>query len=653
VRVADNLSIKTTLSYSGRIDMHNEGHQDIHPAHFQYQSDISQLSLGFNIPNDVTKEFMPTTELNWLMKEAGIHIEHELIESLCQHLNFAVNRQQHQPVMHVKCRRYEVIIYWNTWGVIRSPDGNLKAGLHVWNDEIADCNNQIISNSESWYLIGLLGSKFLLSGIYRTWIVEFLKLWAEENEISDSYKLTTNLTLINKLSDLLINGYGNVDQALTEIFQSLFAGYPNAHHLSWIAQNNSSDDKNTKYEHLYDDSAIRDALRVPFSCAKHERGMLEIYGKMWKTLSRSGESLEHIKSGKELLHYLGVTQNGRDRFYRLYPDELSLIYQTLPYEAPLLIIYLVEIQMTLQKLDNLRRSNINKSRPKLTLPLVLINEVISYLRQTEGAGLSEISNSKVRQIIFHLQSDGVNKHFIYELTQSDADNEDCRCSLIKNMVKLLVLYRDELLQTQYEPAIKEYTQHMTDFLRSLALVGDWFLATAPVIDKGRAKRGWKYLEKMAEEWHLRTISGDFSWALDFPDWKCMLASNLTGWNTFLQPDFPLQLVPLTTPALLVEESDAMDHCVASYVDECVRGIIRIFSVRDSATEKRIATAELIRSNGQWQLGQLKGKCNHEFIQLMQIADDPICLLMEALLEWYNHQHSLAPPFLISGGTSPN
>ena len=82
----------------------------------------------------------------------------------------------------------------------------------------------------------------------------------------------------------------------------------------------------------------------------------------------------------------------------------------------------------------------------------------------------------------------------------------------------------------------------------------------------------------------------------------------------------------------------MHHCVASYVEECVKGQKRIFSVRDSETEKRIATAELIRSRGLWQLRQLKGKHNQEFIQRMQIADDPMSILIKALTAWYNLRH---------------
>jgi len=125
--------------------MHNDGHQDIHPAQFQKQSETSQLALSLYFSNDTPKVFMSINQMKWLLKEAGISVEHELIESLCQHLNNAVNRQQQQPVKHLKSTSYETIIYWDTWGLIKNSDGNLKAGIHVWNNEIGNGNIQITS----------------------------------------------------------------------------------------------------------------------------------------------------------------------------------------------------------------------------------------------------------------------------------------------------------------------------------------------------------------------------------------------------------------------------------------------------------------------------------------------------------------------------
>ena len=85
----------------------------------------------------------------------------------------------------------------------------------------------------------------------------------------------------------------------------------------------------------------------------------------------------------------------------------------------------------------------------------------------------------------------------------------------------------------------------------------------------------------------------------------------------------------------------MEHCVITYVDDCAGGYSRIFSVLDAANDQRIATAELSVRSGSWELVQLKGKNNRELIHRTQIQGEPLAVIMDALVKWYNSEQPIA------------
>ena len=79
----------------------------------------------------------------------------------------------------------------------------------------------------------------------------------------------------------------------------------------------------------------------------------------------------------------------------------------------------------------------------------------------------------------------------------------------------------------------------------------------------------------------------------------------------------------------------MHHCVVSYIDGCISGEVRIFSIRDASTNKFIATAELSVQSGLWKVVQLKGKHNRELMHRLFVSGDPLTVLLEVLTNWYN------------------
>lgn len=90
----------------------------------------------------------------------------------------------------------------------------------------------------------------------------------------------------------------------------------------------------------------------------------------------------------------------------------------------------------------------------------------------------------------------------------------------------------------------------------------------------------------------------------------------------------VRLIEITSADGLIEEAKAMGSCVASYDYDCLRGMSRLFSVRESDTGRRLATAQ-IQNDGQGlsqgdvavQCGQVEGQGNtpapHDAVRAVQ------------------------------------
>ena len=86
---------------------------------------------------------------------------------------------------------------------------------------------------------------------------------------------------------------------------------------------------------------------------------------------------------------------------------------------------------------------------------------------------------------------------------------------------------------------------------------------------------------------------------------------------------------------LAEEGRKMKHCVAGYVDECVKGESSIWSIRMLCKGngfKRLATVEIELFEDAYQLNEFQGKCNTK----------PTNLSIHMVKEWAKQQ-----PFEIS------
>lgn len=111
-----------------------------------------------------------------------------------------------------------------------------------------------------------------------------------------------------------------------------------------------------------------------------------------------------------------------------------------------------------------------------------------------------------------------------------------------------------------------------------------------------AGKHFSTLARLAEEF-FEKLAVDFGWQVS--EWTPMMLPN-RDWE-FTEADAPLKgkfkLIQLTTHEQLVKEGLRMDHCVATYLDNCQDGDCSIWSLRkvNGDEEKPLATIELENS----------------------------------------------------------
>jgi hypothetical protein len=160
---------------------------------------------------------------------------------------------------------------------------------------------------------------------------------------------------------------------------------------------------------------------------------------------------------------------------------------------------------------------------------------------------------------------------------------------------------------QYEP------RAAAEFIREVVLVGLWFFGTGAyeTADSGLLKAGWPALLRRQKAWSLEQA-------------PAVLPRNApTGdeWNPYIRRvEWGLyRFEALTNAAQLLEEGEAMQHCVGTYPDLCRGGVNRIYSVRERKSGRRIATFSVEYADDgdgklAWECDQLSGLNNAEILQ---------------------------------------
>lgn len=144
-----------------------------------------------------------------------------------------------------------------------------------------------------------------------------------------------------------------------------------------------------------------------------------------------------------------------------------------------------------------------------------------------------------------------------------------------------------------------HSQGLETFIaKELTPVAQWFFAsrTYKTISASQLKAGWSCLLRLRREY-----VAELSRQMGPDDWPPVVRCYESG---------PFMMSALSYEQQLIDEGDAMDHCVGEYAERCRFEPLRIFSVRYKMTAQRVATLSLIETKpGVWDFDQLKGPKN--------------------------------------------
>lgn len=369
---------------------------------------------------------------------------------------------------------------------------------------------------------------------------------------------------------------------------------------------------------------------------------------------------------------------GQRRLSHLSDQGIAALVTYRPDDETMWPNYAQEIQKLLSKIDITRKQERNQGRspamgqPSVSVELATAVCVLAYLKHLSENGFQNLLAMKFRELLTlgagptFMQE--LFKEKLFEIEQDGLFPASTRTISTQTAIQFLELYRDELLEL---PRIKtkktfdEFERHeiecgnfnwlddngesyldairdmpfetFFDELPKLQPVLDWFVATKPTFDKNQLKRGWMYLEKASDAWHEHN-QANYSYGVtisEYPNWECILSKRQENSPAVIPKDSPFEIFPLTTPQQMLEETQAMHHCVVTYIESCIEGTTRIFSVRHAGNGQRFATAEFSRISGEWKLVQLKGKSNLELMHRLYTASDPLAVALQSLVDWYN------------------
>lgn len=129
-----------------------------------------------------------------------------------------------------------------------------------------------------------------------------------------------------------------------------------------------------------------------------------------------------------------------------------------------------------------------------------------------------------------------------------------------------------------------------------SLVFAWLSEAQPHLDKNQCKRGWGWLYERAVLWRDEALTRgryeNLVWETSFGE------TTICGYR----------FVPLCNAWEVMHEAVTYRHCADRFIDECLHGIYRIYSVFD-LTGKHKATLGMVWGGAGWKVDQVKGFSN--------------------------------------------
>lgn len=122
----------------------------------------------------------------------------------------------------------------------------------------------------------------------------------------------------------------------------------------------------------------------------------------------------------------------------------------------------------------------------------------------------------------------------------------------------------------------------------------WVRDVRPVFDRNQWRAGWRAIYRNFQKWKKLNPAAN-AWHSALP--------------AFDQGEFHVQ--PLTSSYDLAQEGYRMQHCVTTYIERCLAGKYRLFSISEISSGRPLVTIGLLRDENYWKVDQIKGKCNHD------------------------------------------
>jgi len=172
-------------------------------------------------------------------------------------------------------------------------------------------------------------------------------------------------------------------------------------------------------------------------------------------------------------------------------------------------------------------------------------------------------------------------------------------------------------------AANDYWHKLADPAERLNFAADewvrvlnWLLEEKPVFDRNQWRAGWGAIRRNYQKWQQLNPEPNA--------WHSLLPA-------FEQGDFCIR--PLISSHDLAREAYQMQHCVQDYVEPCLSGNYRLFSISRKSTGQPMATAGMGKEGDYWKIDQIKGRFN-------QTPDTRAARLGQVIQRKYMHEEEL-------------
>ncbi len=200
-----------------------------------------------------------------------------------------------------------------------------------------------------------------------------------------------------------------------------------------------------------------------------------------------------------------------------------------------------------------------------------------------------------------------------------------------------IVYRDVELQPNVLNKFIDETLHRQSLGQSqqfaeeeVSIVWTWFAKTKIQFDANQLRQPWRWFAKKATEWFTEQVTFG---KLSQLKWHCGLPEETYQGYRFK---------PLTNAWQVRVEAVKQRHCVDQYIQRCLEGSYRAFSVQNIKSKTKYTLG--LRLYDEWEVDQITGFANRPVSQelewLCQVIADGLNILEEGELKSINEQKRL-------------